>query len=147
MKLGGLGTPRCGFDWHRRAKPPTSTELAEATRFVMPHGDAWAQWRRHGTGEGYYCLFDALSPHTLPYHRPSSSRPSYDAPIAHFGLGEFAQVERVEVLWSTGERSDMHGDFVAGSRYIITRQKHMQGVTGDNVHIKRPELPPPANFQ
>jgi len=41
----------------------------------------------------------------------------------------------------------MHGDFAAGSRYIITRQKHMQGVSGDNVHIKRPELPPPANFQ
>jgi len=43
VKLGGLGTPRCGFDWHTRAKPLTSAELAEATRFVMPHGDVWAQ--------------------------------------------------------------------------------------------------------
>ena len=30
VKLGGLGMPRCGFDWHERAKPPDSTELGEA---------------------------------------------------------------------------------------------------------------------
>ncbi len=72
---------------------------------------------------------------------------SYDAPMAHFGLGEFAYVERVEVLWSTGERSDIHGDFAAGSRYIITRQKPMPGVSGDNVYPKRTELPQPTNFQ
>jgi L-fuconolactonase len=30
MKLGGLGMPRCGFGWHERANPPTSTELAAA---------------------------------------------------------------------------------------------------------------------
>jgi len=31
VKLGGLGMLRCGFDWHMRAAPPTSTELVEAT--------------------------------------------------------------------------------------------------------------------
>ena len=30
MKLGGLGMPRCGFDWSKRTTPPESTELAEA---------------------------------------------------------------------------------------------------------------------
>jgi predicted TIM-barrel fold metal-dependent hydrolase len=30
VKLGGLGMPRCGFDWHERATPPNSAELAEA---------------------------------------------------------------------------------------------------------------------
>ena len=30
VKLGGLGMPICGFGWHERATPPTSTELAEA---------------------------------------------------------------------------------------------------------------------
>jgi len=34
----------------------------EAARFFMPYGDAWAKWQRHGTGDGYYFLFDALSP-------------------------------------------------------------------------------------
>ena len=30
VKLGGLGMPLCGFGWHRRTAPPSSTELAEA---------------------------------------------------------------------------------------------------------------------
>ncbi|MBI4282866.1 MAG: amidohydrolase family protein [Chloroflexi bacterium] len=30
VKLGGLGAPRAGFDWHERTKPPGSAELAEA---------------------------------------------------------------------------------------------------------------------
>lgn len=30
VKLGGLGMPRCGFDWHEQVKPPNSTDLAEA---------------------------------------------------------------------------------------------------------------------
>jgi L-fuconolactonase len=30
VKLGGLGMKLCGFDWHRRKKPPTSEVLAEA---------------------------------------------------------------------------------------------------------------------
>jgi ASPIC and UnbV len=47
---------------------------------------------------------------------------SFDAPIAYFGLGDFQQVERVEVQWSTGERSEIPGAFSAGSRYVIHRQ-------------------------
>jgi predicted TIM-barrel fold metal-dependent hydrolase len=31
VKLGGLGVPRCGFDWHTRPTPPTSSQLARAT--------------------------------------------------------------------------------------------------------------------
>ncbi len=31
-------------------------------RFFMPYGDVWAKWRRHGTGDGYYFLFDAVPP-------------------------------------------------------------------------------------
>ncbi|MGE0820508.1 MAG: amidohydrolase [Candidatus Binatia bacterium] len=30
VKLGGLTMPMCGFDWHKRSKPPTSEELAAA---------------------------------------------------------------------------------------------------------------------
>jgi len=30
VKLGGLGMPICGFDWHERPTPPGSVELAEA---------------------------------------------------------------------------------------------------------------------
>ncbi len=47
---------------------------------------------------------------------------SFDSPLAYFGLGEYQRVDRVEVRWSTGEISDISGDFSAGSRYIIHRK-------------------------
>jgi formylglycine-generating enzyme required for sulfatase activity len=34
----------------------------DAARFFMPFGDPWTKWQRHGTGDGYYFPFDALSP-------------------------------------------------------------------------------------
>src|SRR5262245_43982177 len=46
---------------------------------------------------------------------------SFDAPIAYFGLGEFTRVDRVEVHWSTGERTEVRGDFPAGARYVLHR--------------------------
>jgi len=46
---------------------------------------------------------------------------SFDAPIAYFGLGEFTRVDRVEVQWSTGERTEVRGDFPAGARYVLHR--------------------------
>jgi hypothetical protein len=36
--------------------------LTEAARFFMPFGEPWEKWTRHGTGDGYYFLFDGLSP-------------------------------------------------------------------------------------
>ncbi len=32
IKLGGLGMEYCGFGWHERARPPTSEDMADATR-------------------------------------------------------------------------------------------------------------------
>jgi predicted TIM-barrel fold metal-dependent hydrolase len=37
VKLGGLGMMRCGFDWHTRSVPPTSSELMEVTRPYYLH--------------------------------------------------------------------------------------------------------------
>ncbi|MEW5734056.1 MAG: AAA family ATPase [Thermodesulfobacteriota bacterium] len=34
----------------------------DAAKFFMPFGNVWGKWRRHGTGDGYYFLFDALPP-------------------------------------------------------------------------------------
>jgi hypothetical protein len=48
---------------------------------------------------------------------------SFDAPIAHFGLGDARAVQRVEIEWSTGERSILGREFVAGARYSITRER------------------------
>jgi len=48
---------------------------------------------------------------------------SFDEPIAHFGLGEFESVSRLEVEWSTGGRTVIPGPFKAGHLYTIRRQE------------------------
>ena len=48
---------------------------------------------------------------------------SFDAPIAWFGLGTHDRVASVEIHWSTGEATTLAGEFPAGSRYVITRNR------------------------
>jgi hypothetical protein len=36
--------------------------LTDSARFFMPYGDVWSKWTRHGTGDGYYFVLDALPP-------------------------------------------------------------------------------------
>jgi uncharacterized membrane protein YraQ (UPF0718 family) len=47
---------------------------------------------------------------------------AFDESVLHFGLGSHAAVQRIDVRWSTGERSAIRGDFRAGARYRITRR-------------------------
>ena len=47
---------------------------------------------------------------------------SFDAPVAHFGLGKHEAVTVVEVHWSTGERTTLSNRFEAGRQYLITRK-------------------------
>ena len=37
MKLGGIGMPRTGFDWHTRSEPVGSEELAESMAPLMTY--------------------------------------------------------------------------------------------------------------
>jgi len=46
---------------------------------------------------------------------------SYDAPYVHFGLADHAQVSRIEVEWSTGEKDTLTGTFDANKTYRIER--------------------------
>jgi hypothetical protein len=46
---------------------------------------------------------------------------SFDEPVAHFGLGTFDEFSRLEILWSTGERSEIRGEFPADTHYRIER--------------------------
>ena len=48
---------------------------------------------------------------------------SFDPLIAHFGLGQYNRVNRVEVVWSTGERTIIDKEFLANKNYVITRKK------------------------
>ncbi|MFK7793716.1 MAG: ASPIC/UnbV domain-containing protein [Gammaproteobacteria bacterium] len=46
---------------------------------------------------------------------------SFDAPYAHFGLGDKAIINKLAVIWSTGERVVFKRKFEAGYKYSITR--------------------------
>ena len=45
---------------------------------------------------------------------------SFDAPEAHFGLGEETQIGRVEVRWSTSETTVFEQPFPVGRDYVLT---------------------------
>jgi hypothetical protein len=46
---------------------------------------------------------------------------SFDAPLVHFGLGSQRSIEKVEVEWSTGEKTTLEGSLPANARYTISR--------------------------
>ena len=48
---------------------------------------------------------------------------SFDAPYAHFGLGKYDQVHKIEIVWSTGEKTTIEHPLAANQKYIITRDK------------------------
>jgi hypothetical protein len=47
---------------------------------------------------------------------------SYDATIAHFGLGQHDSIDKIEIIWSTGEKTSIEKEFQANNRYIIIRK-------------------------
>jgi uncharacterized membrane protein YraQ (UPF0718 family) len=47
---------------------------------------------------------------------------SFDAPIAHFGLGEYDSVSKIEIHWSTGETTTLTQNFPANKEYRIQRK-------------------------
>ena len=63
--------------------------------------------------------------------KASGGYQSFDAPVAHFGLGAQSQVDRVEVVWSTGGKTVLDRAFPANRRYVIERS------TGDRPPAER----------
>ncbi len=46
---------------------------------------------------------------------------SFDAPYAHFGLGEYAAVNRVVIDWSEGGQTTIEQQLASGHQYVIRR--------------------------
>jgi uncharacterized membrane protein YraQ (UPF0718 family) len=46
---------------------------------------------------------------------------SIDEPLAHFGMGDYTKIDRIEITWSTGEHEEIRGPFATGHRYRIAR--------------------------
>ena len=59
--------------------------------------------------------------HQIRELKASGGYLSFDEPIAHFGLGEYDRVERLEISWSTGGKTVLPGPFEAGHLYSLQR--------------------------
>lgn len=46
---------------------------------------------------------------------------SFDAPTAHFGLGAYEKILGLEIIWSTGEKTEISREFQANSKYVVAR--------------------------
>jgi hypothetical protein len=64
--------------------------------------------------------------HQMRELKASGGYLSFDEPIAHFGLGEYDSVERLEIRWSTGGETVIPGPFEEGHLYSLERSKSQQ---------------------
>ncbi len=87
VKLGGVGMPRTGFDWHTRARPIGSAELAEAMAPLMN-----------------YCI-EQFGPSRCMFE---SNFPVDKVSYSHHVL--FNAFKRLSSGYSTAERADMFHD-------------------------------------
>jgi hypothetical protein len=67
--------------------------------------------------------------HQMRELKASGGYLSFDEPSAHFGLGKYDQVDRLEVNWSTGGSTIIPGPLKAGHIYALKRLKKMTTVT------------------
>jgi len=49
---------------------------------------------------------------------------SYDAPLAHFGLGKTDTIKSIEITWSTGEATQIERNLPANHEYIVKRKNN-----------------------
>jgi predicted TIM-barrel fold metal-dependent hydrolase len=96
LKLGGIGMPRLGFDWHTRAKPIGSEELAASMAPFMTYCI-----EQFGPGR---CMFE-------------SNFPPDKVSFSHHVL--FNAFKRFSKSYSTSERADLFHD-TAGRAYRIS---------------------------
>jgi hypothetical protein len=59
--------------------------------------------------------------HQMREIKASGGYRSFDAPIAHFGLGAYTKIQKVEVRWSDGTKELIKHPFPANGEYILRR--------------------------
>ncbi|MDF1767933.1 FG-GAP-like repeat-containing protein [Maricaulis sp.] len=53
---------------------------------------------------------------------------SFDAPIAHFGLGDLEQIDSASIRWADGRVTQINEPLEAGATYRVHRRRHGRGV-------------------
>jgi L-fuconolactonase len=92
LKLGGIGMPRIGFDWHTREKPIGSEELAAAMAPVMSYCV-----EQFGPGR---CMFES----NFPVDKVSFSHPILFNAFKRFSKG-YSASERAALFHDTAARA------------------------------------------
>jgi len=92
LKLGGIGMPRIGFDWHTRDKPIGSEELATAMGPLMSYCI-----ERFGPGR---CMFES----NFPVDKVSFSHPILFNAFKRFSKG-YSAAERAALFHDTAARA------------------------------------------
>lgn len=68
----------------------------------------------------YYGEDDEL--HQVREIKASGGFASFDAPFAHFGLGDYDHVIHIDISWSNGDKTQINHPFTADKKYIIKRK-------------------------
>ena len=80
------------------------------------------QGNHFGIGNKIYIYYGESSErHQVRQIKSGGGFLSFDSPIAHFGLGEYDRVKKLEIIWSTGEKTTLDKEFLANDKYIIKR--------------------------
>jgi ASPIC and UnbV len=53
---------------------------------------------------------------------------SFDAPIAHFGLGDLEQIDSASIRWADERVTQINEPLEAGATYRVHRRRHGRGV-------------------
>ncbi|MEM7194387.1 MAG: FG-GAP-like repeat-containing protein [Pseudomonadota bacterium] len=64
--------------------------------------------------------------------KASGGYQSFDPLVAYFGLGNHDRIQAIHVEWSTGERDEIEGEFLAGNYYRIVRPALESGTGSAN---------------
>ena len=92
LKLGGIGMPRLGFDWHTREKPIGSEELAKSMAPLMTYCV-----EQFGPGR---CMFES----NFPVDKVSFSHPVLFNAFKRFSTG-YSAAERAALFHDTAARA------------------------------------------
>ena len=74
-----------------------------------------------GIGNKVYIYYGEQR-HQVREIKSGSGYLSFDAPYAHFGLGTHDRVDKIEIFWSTGERTVIDRPLETNKKYVIWRE-------------------------
>jgi uncharacterized membrane protein YraQ (UPF0718 family) len=80
-----------------------------------------------GIGNKIYIYYgDGNMYHQIREIKSGSGYLSFDAPYAHFGLGPYSEINKLVIIWSTGEKTVIEKTIEAGKKYIVSRESDVK---------------------